>query len=54
MEEPNHSYLKKFREKSDKKQNIFLHNSIKILGNLNIKCLQWSKSDLSKEMEKIF
>ena len=38
--------MKTFREKSDKKQNIFLHNSIKISGNL-----QWSKTDLSKELK---
>ena len=33
-----------------KKVNIFLHNSIKISGNFNIKHLWWSKTDLSKEM----
>ena len=47
--------MKTFREKSDKKQNIFLHNSIKISGNFDIKQhLRWSKTDLSKEIKKMF
>ena len=46
--------MKTFREKSDKKQNIFLHNSIKISGNFDIKHLRWSKTDLSKEIKKMF
>ena len=42
----------KFRVKSDKKQNIFLHNSFKISENFDIKHLRWSKTDLSKETKK--
>ena len=44
----------KFRVKSDKKQNIFLHNSFKISENFDIKHLRWSKTDLSKETKKLF
>ena len=36
IEEQSRSYQKKFHEKSDKKQNIYLHNSIKISGNFAI------------------
>ena len=39
--------------KSDKKtKNIFLHTSIKISGNFDIKHLWWSKTDWSKEIKK--
>ena len=42
----------KIRQKSE---NIFLHNSIKISGNFDIKQhLRWSKTDLSKEIKKMF
>ena len=39
----------KIRQKAE---NIFLHNSIKISGNFDIKHLWWSKTDLSKEIKK--
>ena len=44
-----------FHAKSDKKQKIFFYicTSIKILENINIKDLQWSKADdLSKEKKR--
>ena len=44
----NPQLLEKFGVKSDKKHNIFLHNSLKILGYFDSKHLQWSKTDLSK------
>ena len=53
IQEQNHSYLKKFCVKLDKKRNIFLHTIIKISRNLDIKHLRWNKTDLSKETKKI-
>ena len=50
--EGNHSYWKKFHVKSNKKQNIFLHISIKISENLDITHLDQNKADLSKEIKK--
>ena len=45
--------LEKFRVKLYKKtENIFLHNSNKISGNFDVKHLQWSTTDLSKEIKK--
>ena len=45
--------MKKFHQKLGKKtENIFLHNGIKISKKINIKHLQWSKTDLSTETNK--
>ena len=44
---------KSFVKNQIKTENIFLHNSMKISGNFDIKQhLQWSKTDLSKEIKK--
>ena len=43
---------KSFVKNRIKTRKNFLHNSIKISGNFDIKHLRWSKTDISKETKK--